>query len=256
MTQPPAPSPTPPPVSEAGAQRLQSPASGRLPTTPPPARRGCGSQILGGIGWLLTLILSAALAIAALAAIAYFLFGFTLATPDQIRQANADVGALQAQVATLESEAVALRGSGSESVETLGEALARVEQLETQVAGYEQQAAALADQARTAAALSGELDEAIAVAATIQAEGREGQVLVAVVATVQAENTGRLAELQRRSEQVTRFLQRLGDLAGDATLEGGDPLAPTATPTAAQGGPTATPAADDETPTPTPTGTP
>ena len=95
MTQPPPPSPVPPPVSEAGAQPLQSP-SGRRPATPPPPRRGCGSQILGGIGWLLTLVLSAGLAIAALAAIAYYLFGFTLATPATIRQASADVGALQA----------------------------------------------------------------------------------------------------------------------------------------------------------------
>lgn len=253
MTQPPPPNAVPPPVSETGAQPLRSP-SGRLPATPPPPRRrGCGSQILGGIGWLLTLILSAALAIAALAAIAYYLFGFTLATPDAIRQANADVGALQAQVATLESEAVALRGAGSESVETLGDALARVELLETQVAAYEGQAAALADQAATAVALSGDLEEGIAVAATIQAEGRENQVLVAVVATVQAENSARLADLQQRSERVTRFLQRLGDLAGDATLDAGGPP-PTATPTAAQGAPTptATPAAEDETVTPTP----
>jgi septal ring factor EnvC (AmiA/AmiB activator) len=243
MTQPPAPNNTP--------LSPEPSATGRLPNTPPArARRGCGAQLLATIGWLLTLALSVALALAAVAAIAYFLFGFTLATPNQLRQASADVGALQAQVATLESEASQLRGNGSEASESLGEAVARVEELESQLALYEEQAAALAQQATAAVTLSNELDENIAVAATIQAEGRENQVLVAVVATVQADNAARLAELQQRTERINRFLQRLGDLAGDATIDGGEPL-PTGTPGAPQATPT--PAAEDETPEPSST---
>ena len=221
MTQPPAP-PTLPPSS----------ATNRLPSAPSaPARRGCGSQILSLIGWALTLTLSVALALAAAAAVAYFLFGFTLATPNQIRQASTDLSALQTQVATIESEAARLRSGESESAGTLNDALSRVEELERQVAAYEQQAAALAGQAGTAVALSAELEENIALAATIQAERREGQVLMAVVATVQTDNAGRLAELQQRTERISRFLQRLGDLAGDAAAFDGTPLPTEATPT-------------------------
>lgn len=230
MTQPPAP-PTLPPSS----------ATNRLPSAPSaPARRGCGSQILSLIGWALTLTLSVALALAAAAAVAYFFFGFTLATPNQIRQASTDLSALQTQVATIESEAARLRSGESESAGTLNDALSRVEELERQVAAYEQQAAALAGQAGTAVALSAELEENIALAATIQAEGREGQVLMAVVATVQTDNAGRLAELQQRTERISRFLQRLGDLAGDAAAFDGTPLPTEATPTVGTPGPSST----------------
>jgi len=222
MTQPSAP-PTLPPSGP-------SPATNRLPPAPSaPARRGCGSQMLAFVGWVLTLTLSVALALAAAAAVAYFLFGFTLATPNQIRQTSTDLSALQTQVATVESEAARLRSGESESAGTLNDALSRIDELERQVAAYEQQAVALASQAGTAVALSAELEENIALAATIQAEGREGQVLMAVVATVQTDNAGRLAELQQRTERISRFLQRLGDLAGDAAAFDGTPLPETTT---------------------------
>lgn len=245
MTQPSEPSTLPP--SAESPRRSQ-----------PTPRRGCGSQILGLLGWLLTLVLSVALALAAIAAIAYYLFGFSLATPGQIRQASADVSALQTQVATVESEAARLRGAEVESAGALEDALARVDQLETQVAIYERQAADLVAQADEAQALALELEENIDLAATIQAEGRDGQVLVAVVATVQAENGVRLNELQQRTERLSRFLQRLGDLAGDAAaLEETPETSLTATPTAA-GTPepsstAATPAATSAQPTPTAT---
>ncbi|GAB4447488.1 MAG: hypothetical protein OHK0015_51550 [Chloroflexi bacterium OHK40] len=236
MSQSPAPSPTPP--------NDPLPTTSRLPSATPPSRRGCARGLLSLIGWLLTLLLSVALAIAALAAIAYFLFGFTLATPAQIRQTSADLAGMQTRVATLEAEATRLRSAESEAGDELAAAQARVEALETRVAGYEQQAGELASQAATAVALSGELEEGLALAATIQAEGQEGQVLVAVVATVQADSAARLADLQRRTDRLDRFLQRLSDLAGDAAAENG---ATAATPT-----PTPGPAE----PTPTPTATP
>lgn len=230
MSQPAEPSYTPPPSP--------SPTTTRL-APPPPARprRGCGSQLLGFIGWILTLALSAALGIAALAAIAYFLFGFDLTTPGQIRQSSA----LATEVATLSTAA-------AESARQISSANERVGELEAQVTGFEQQAAALAEQGATAAALSRELSENIALAATIQAEGRQGQILVSVVATTQADTAGRVAELQRRTDRITRFLERLGDLAGDVADDSA-PL-PIDTPTAA----TATPAslAPSATPTATP----
>ncbi len=246
MTQPSEPPYAPPPSP--------SPATNRL-TPPAASRRGCGSRILGLLGWLLTLALSAALGIAVLAGIAYFLFGFTLATPNQIRQANADVSALQAQVGALETAVALARTGEAEGARELSSANELLGELEGRLAGVEQQAADLAGQSATAASLAQELGENVALAATIQAEGREGQVLVAVVATVQADNAARIADLQQRNERVTRFLDRLSDLAGDvggAPAPAASPEQPAATPSAT---PTAAPTAPAPTATPTPTPT-
>jgi hypothetical protein len=231
MTQPPAPfDPDTPPVTQ------------RLPPNP---RRSFASSVLGFIGWVFTLVLSVALALGALAAIAFYGFGITLATPGQIRQASADVFALQTQVATVEAEAARLRSAEIASADTLEDALLRVGELEAKVEAYERQAADLVVQADAAQALALELEENIDLAATIQAESRDGQVLVSVVATVQAENSDRLAELQARTERLSRFLQRLGDLAGDAAALDETPAS--ATPVATTG--TAEPSATVATPT-------
>lgn len=237
MTQP-TDTPPPPPTAPLGG-------TGRLPsaTPPPPPRRGCGSQILGFVGWLLTLAFSAALGIAVLAAIAYFVFGFSLATPGQIRQASADVATLQGQARTLSTEVALARTAEAAAARELSAAGERLGELEARVDAIEVEAADLAGQSATAVALSGELSENIALAATIQAEGRDGQLLVAVVATVQADNVARLNDLQRRTERINRFLVRLGDLAGDVAGEDG-PL-PTELPAAVE-----TPAAATPTPTP------
>lgn len=257
MSYPPPPAPVPP----ASSNTSNTSTGQAAPPSPParPSRRGCGSQILSFFGWVLTLALSVALALAAIAAIAFFVFGLTPATPNELRQAGADVAALQTQVATLEAETVRLRSSEAESSESLDDAVARVNELEAQVATYEQEVAELAGQAGTAAALSAALEENIDLAATIQAEGREGQVLVAVVATVQADNSARLDDIQARTERLSRFLQRLSDLAGDASFDApaaeatAEPESDTATPTAASLRTTATPTAVRTTVTPTDT---
>lgn len=254
MTQPPDPDYAPPSSSSAGANRV-SPAS--------PPRRGCLRAALSALGWLLTVALSVIGALAAAAAIAYLVFGFTLATPAQIRQGTNDLAVLQNQAQTLQTEVARLSAAENAGVSELSSARERIDELEVQVAGFEQQAAELASQAATAAALAQDLNENVALAATIQAEGREGQLLVAVVATVQADNAARLAEVERRSDRLSRFLQRLGDLASDAALDSNSPLpsesttpvSPSASTAAPLGTITATTgtAATTSTPTITPT---
>ncbi|MFV9505539.1 MAG: hypothetical protein AB4911_13370 [Oscillochloridaceae bacterium umkhey_bin13] len=233
MSQPLPPSPTPPSV----------PPTGRM--APPEPRPGCGSRLLSGLGWLFTVVFSAALGVAALAVISYFVFGVTPATPGQIRQSSTDIAALQRESLALRAELGLLRTAEAERAGTLDAAATQLSLLETQVAGYSAQTSLLADQAATAAALGRELTQAIDQAATIQAEGRENQVLVQVVATVQADNTSRLNDLQQRADRVSRFLDRLSDLAGD--VNNGGPLAPPVpSPT-----PTVTPE-PEPTPSPTP----
>jgi hypothetical protein len=214
------------------------------------------SRILGFVGWIVTILLSAALAIAAAAGILFYSFGFDLSTPGQIRQTSADVAALQGQNQALQTEVALLSTAGASQDAGVSAARERVDDLESKVATYGQQAAGLAGQAATAAALTKDLNENIALAATIQADARQGQVLAAVVGTVQAGNTSKIDDLQRRTDRIARFLQRLGDLAGDLSQDGtGTPATtesatPVATPTAAT---TPTPtAATKPTPTPTP----
>jgi hypothetical protein len=204
------------------------------------------SRILGFVGWIITILLSVGLAITAAAAILFYYFGFNLSTPSQIRQASADVAALQSQNQALQTEVALLSTTSADQTGSVNTARERVDDLESKVAAYEQQAAGLAGQALTAAALAKDLNENIALAATIQAEARQGQVLAAVVATVQAGNTSKLDDLQRRTDRIARFLQRLGDLAGDLSQDGTPATTVTATPTAiatptAVATPTATP---------------
>ncbi len=208
-------------MSQSTEKPSPPPVSSRLAPQPPAVRRGCTQQLLSLFNWLLTLVASAALGIIALALIAYFVFGFTLATPDQIRQSSAAVRLLQTEVARFGTAE-----AGQAAV--LSTSTARIETLEAQTASLAQQEADLASQSATTVALGQELATAMAQAATIQAEGRESQVLVQVVATIQAENSARLATLEQRSDRVGRFIDRLGDLAGDVN---NDTLSvPTATP--------------------------
>ena len=201
-----------------------------IPTGPlRPPRRSCGSQILGLIGWLLTLALSVLLALAAAAALLYFVFGLNLATPGELRQASADVAAVRGQAEALQTEVALLRTAEAERAGELAGARERIDELERQAGELAAQTDDLAGQASAVAALGQELDENIALAATIQAEGREDQVLVAVVATLQADNAQRLDDIQARTDRLVRFLQRLGDITGDATL---DETPATGTPTA------------------------
>lgn len=219
----------------------ESVAPAPLPPVPPttqivPPRRSCMSRVLGFVGWIITIVLSAGLAIIIAAAILFYSFGFNLSTPSQIRQASADVAALQSQNQALQTEVALLSTTGANQEGSVSSARERVDDLESKVTAYSQQAAELAGQSATAAALANDLTTNIALAATIQADARQGQLLAAVVATVQVGNTSKIDDLQRRTDRIARFLQRLGDLAGElsqeATLTPAANAAPAATPTA------------------------
>jgi hypothetical protein len=209
------------------------------------------SRIAGFIGWLITILLSVGLAIAAAAAILFYYFGFNLSTPGQIRQSSADVAALQGQNQALQTQVALLSTAGAAQAGSVNTARERVDGLESKVAAYEQQAAGLAGQAATAASLANDLNENIALAATIQAEARQGQVLAAVVATVQAGNASKIDDLQRRTDRIARFLQRIGDLSSELSAQDGTPGTPLPTASAPPAS-TSTPTSV-LTPTPTPT---
>ncbi|WP_298400761.1 hypothetical protein [uncultured Chloroflexus sp.] len=230
--------------------------SNEAPVSPPPAPpaprpRSCVSRIIGVIGWFLTVIIAAGLALAVAGGI-LVLLGVDLATPQQIRQASVDVQRLQA-ASTAQADTVAqLQTVQAQASIDLGNARERIDDLEAQAGRLVAAATAQAGQAATAVALGQALQTAVAEAAALQDQLREGQVVVAVVATVQAEQNARLREIERRSERLTRFLDRLSDIAADTVDDVGLPT-PTATPPATPSPLTATPTATSVPPvTPTP----
>ncbi|NTV65680.1 MAG: hypothetical protein HGA65_19400 [Oscillochloris sp.] len=236
-----------PPEPEYAASPL--PAAPQTSRSTPP-RRGCGAQFFSLLGWLITVLLSASLAIAAAAAILFYYFGFNLSTPGEIRQANRDLAALHATSQVFQTEIALLSTTSAEQGSNVGNARERVDDLEAKVTSYEQQAAALAGQSATAAALAQDLSDNITLAATIQADAHQGQQLAAVVATVQAQNASQLDELQRRTDRIARFLQRMSDIANDMASEDAAAVA-----TAQSAAPTAA-SLSVPTQTPTPTSTP
>jgi len=205
--------------------------------------------LLGFIGWLLTVTIAVGLALAASAGILYLL-GVDLTTPQQIRQASIEVQRLQA-AATAQADTIAQlqTAQAQNSIET-GNARERIDELETQARELAAAATAQAGQAITAVALGRTLQTAVAEAAALQDQLREGQILVAVVATVQATQNERIREIEQRSERLIRFLNRLSDIAADTA---DDTSLPTTTPTAAPAPNTTTPTPiATTTPTPTP----
>jgi septal ring factor EnvC (AmiA/AmiB activator) len=205
--------------------------TGPLPATPPARpRRSCATQLAAFVGWLLTLALAVALAITAIGAIAFFVFGFTFDSARQLAGAGNQLTAIERQgaaqatsIALLETQAAVQARASSDADENLGQFQQDLGQFEqnlstvaTNLVAVNAQGEALVREATAIAELALELEENIAIVETVQAEGRDALIEVAVVATVQAQNSARLAELERRSEAFLRFLQRLNDLSGDA----------------------------------------
>ncbi len=196
-------------------------------------------RMVGILGWIMTILISASLAIIVAAGILFYYFGFNMNTPGQIRQANMDLAALHATNQTLQTEVALLQTSMGEQASSVNNARERVDELETLVEGYAQPAA-------TAVALADAFESNMDMAASIQADLQEEMVLVAVVATMQADTSTQLEDLQRRTDRIARFLQRMSDIADDLASE--DALLQTATPTLEV---TPTPTLE-VTPTPTP----
>jgi hypothetical protein len=157
---------------------------------------------------ILVIVITTFLALLA-GASALLWFGFTPDTPRQL-------GAAQAQLATLQAQSDALQ--------------ARNDTLQTEVAGQAQRFSAdhetlddlsnqLANIEDLRAALRQERDQSASQNATLVAEARGSRDAVALFATVEASRAALLAELDRRSARVERFLQRLSDISSDTALD-------------------------------------
>ncbi|MGQ9829430.1 MAG: hypothetical protein ACUVSY_13160 [Roseiflexus sp.] len=150
--------------------------------------------------------------------------GFTPATPVEIDAARMQVATLEAHNATMVSRADALatevadlaRRAGNDR-ETLSDIRLVIDDVRT-----------LREQVRE------QLTAVVAQNATLVADARAGRDQVAAFATAEAGRAVLLQELDRRSQRIERFLQRLSDIAGDAALDlqRPSPVAPAIAPTA------------------------
>jgi hypothetical protein len=176
----------------------------------------------------------------AIGAVGLLYLGFRPAMPQQLGDAQQQLETMQAQNISLQTQVAAHEQRGSTDHEVLGDLKRAVDDM-----------SALRDQLRQ------ERENSAIQSATLVADVRASRDSVALFATAEADRAALLAELERRSARVERFLQRLGDIANDTALDlaNATPLIPTLTPTSASATPPATPAATSS-PTPSPTALP
>jgi hypothetical protein len=186
---------------------------------------------------LLVIAITTLLALAAVGA-ALLYFGYLPDTPRQLAEAQSQLAtvqaqgqALQLQNSALQTEVAAQGLRGGSDHEALGDLTRQLEEL-----------AALREQLRR------EREQSASQNATLVAEARGSRDAVALFATAEAGRVALLADLDRRSARVERFLQRLSDISGDTAFDlAATPLATPLVPAPAS--PTSPPLVAD-TPTP------
>lgn len=249
---------TPPDTDTSSTPAAPTPAvpSQGPPTTP---RRG-GSFLARLLAALLVVIITTAITLTATAG-ALLWAGFTPAT-------GAELAAAQARMATLEAGNAAL-ANRAEALATEVADLSRRTSDDREVLGEVR--AAVEDMSALRAQIRDQLTSVVSQNATLVADARASRDQVTAFATAEAGRMALLQDLDRRSQRIERFLQRLSDIAGDTALDLGSSrpvatpepaitviAAPTATPLpAASPDITATPAvADTATALPAVTATP
>lgn len=193
--------PTP---SEPAASAPPAPPPNEPAATAKPAgqRGGCVGRMLAA---LLVVIITTFLALA-IGASGLLYLGFTPAGPRQLDQAQIQIATLQSQNSALQTQVAAHETRGATDHEVLGDLKRSVDDL-TDLRGQLRQ----------------ERESSAAQSATLVADVRASRDSVALFATAEASRAALLAELERRSARVERFLQRLGDIANDTALDLANP---------------------------------
>jgi cell division protein FtsB len=216
-------------------------ATAPTPQPPPPApppRRSGGGFFGRLIAALLVIIITTALTLFGVAA-AYLQLGYTIDTPERISLAQLQIATLQADNDLLRTQVAEVSRAANDGSESLGVVEDRVAQLETE-----------------RRLLDDELRSTLAENATLVADMRASRDAVQSYATVEAGRAELLRSLEQRGLRIERFLQRLSDIAEDASLDLGTLVTPTPPPAADDETRTPTPAPAGDTPTPTETPTP
>lgn len=181
------------------SEQVPPPSDTSSPKTGRRTRANCLGQILTT---LLLIIVGVALAIAGVAALAFYVFGFTPETPAQAARAQNDVQVLQQQNSALQTQVADLTNRSDSSRELL-------QDLDKQVRGLGN--------------VSDQIRQYDSVAATIQVESHDSRTAVAAYSSAMATRVAQIDDIQRRTDRITRFLQRLSDISGDTVNDLGGP---------------------------------
>ena len=189
-----------------------TPAIPPVAATPARGRGGCLGRFLSAI---LVVLITTFLALLA-GASALIWFGYTPDTPRQL-------GAAQAQIATVQAQSDALHAQNSALQTEVAAQTQRYNADHEALGEINNQLANIADLRTT---LRDERQQSASQNATLVAEARDSRNAVAIFATIEAGRAVLLADLDRRSARVERFLQRLSDISSDTALDLGATPAP------------------------------
>ncbi|MEO7912566.1 MAG: hypothetical protein ABIV47_23195 [Roseiflexaceae bacterium] len=192
-------------------QLPEQPESGSPPGVPPaapaPARRrgGCLGRFFSAI---LVIVITTFLALVA-GASALLWFGYTPDTPRQLGAAQIQLATVQAQGDALQAQNSALQTEIAAQSQRYGTDHETLSEISNQLANIADLRNALRDERQQSASQN----------ATLVAEARDSRNAVAIFATIEADRAVLLADLDRRSARVERFLQRLSDISSDTALD-------------------------------------
>jgi len=192
-------------------QNPAQPESGSSPAIPlaaaAPARSrfGCLGRFFSAI---LVIVITTFVALVA-GASALLWFGYTPDTPRQLGAAQAQLATVQAQGDALHAQNSALQTEIAAQAQRYGTDHETLDEINNQLAN-------IADLRNT---LRDERQQSASQNATLVAEARDSRNAVAIFATIEADRAVLLADLDRRSARVERFLQRLSDISSDTALD-------------------------------------
>jgi hypothetical protein len=193
----------------------QSPAQPEGGSSPPaltPAAaapaRGLGGCLGRFFSAVLVILITTFLALLA-GASALIAFGYAPDTPRQLGAAQAQLATVQAQSAALQAQNSALQTEVAAQAQRYGTDHEALGEINNQLANIADLRTTLRDERQQSASQN----------ATLVAEARDSRNAVAIFATVEAGRAALLAELDRRSARVERFLQRLSDISSDTALD-------------------------------------
>jgi uncharacterized coiled-coil protein SlyX len=201
----------------------QAPSTGSTrPISAPSASRsgGCFGRLFAA---LLVIVLAVGLALAAGVGGLLFL-GFTANMPAELADARARAAELETRQALQATEIAS--GAALQATEIASVADRQATEVASVARRVADEAEALADLQAEVLALQGlraELDRQMAASAlqsaTLVTDARTTRDQVAAFATAEAGRVALLAEIDRRSARVERFLQRLSDIAEDTAID-------------------------------------
>jgi hypothetical protein len=170
--------------------------------------RGRGSCLGRFFSAVLVILITTFLALLA-GASALIWFGYTPDTPRQLGEAQILLATVQAQSVALQAQNSALQTDVAVQAQRYGTDHEMLGEINNQLANIADLRNALREERQQSASQN----------ATLVAEARDSRNAVAIFATVEAGRAVLLAELDRRSARVERFLQRLSDISSDTALD-------------------------------------